>query len=132
MGQEAGQEVWAALERLSRLSSAGPDAGLASSMPTRHTDLSALRRQLHRSDSPPGWRWRGVRQTSHQLLINHCRHRHRSQSPPSVRPPPWLPHHRAGRKPEFGYCVTLAKDATATLSMDLQRAATELTGPLRK
>jgi nicotinamidase-related amidase len=31
---------------------------------------------------------------------------------------------------ELGYSVTLAKDATATFSMDLQRAATELTGPL--
>jgi nicotinamidase-related amidase len=31
---------------------------------------------------------------------------------------------------ELGYSVTLAKDATAAFSMDLPRAATELTGPL--
>ncbi|MFF5235485.1 cysteine hydrolase [Dactylosporangium sp. NPDC000521] len=31
---------------------------------------------------------------------------------------------------ELGYSVTLAKDATAAFSMELQHAATELTGPL--
>lgn len=31
---------------------------------------------------------------------------------------------------ELGYSVTLVKDATAAFTMDLQRAATELTGPL--
>ncbi|MEU7875294.1 isochorismatase family cysteine hydrolase [Dactylosporangium sp. NPDC049140] len=31
---------------------------------------------------------------------------------------------------ELGYGVTLVKDATAAFTMDLQRAATELTGPL--
>jgi nicotinamidase-related amidase len=31
---------------------------------------------------------------------------------------------------ELGYSVTLVKDATAAFTMDLQHAATELTGPL--